>query len=49
MRLWTIFEYGASVGEIAEQFELQPEAIRAMLSFAQSHRVADSGRLAHSF
>jgi len=43
------FDYGASVGEIAEQFELQPEVIPAVLSFAQSHRVADSGRLAYSF
>lgn len=43
------FDYGVSVSEIAEQFELESEEIEEILSFARSHRVADSGRLAHSF
>lgn len=34
------FEYGVSVSEIAEQFELPPDRIKAILAYAQSHRVA---------
>ena len=34
------FDYGVSVSEIAEQFELPPERIEAIVSYAQSHRVA---------
>ena len=34
------FEYGMSVSEIAEQFELPPDRIKAILAYAQSHRVA---------
>ena len=43
------FDYGVSVPEVADQFELAPEEVQAILSFAQSHRVSDSGRLARSF
>jgi uncharacterized protein (DUF433 family) len=34
------FDYGMSVSEIAEQFELPPDRIKAILTYAQSHRVA---------
>jgi len=34
------FDYGVSVSEIAEQFELPPDRIEAILTYAQSHRVA---------
>lgn len=34
------FDYGVSVGEIAEQFEISPEQIEAILTYAKSHRVA---------
>jgi uncharacterized protein (DUF433 family) len=34
------FDYGMSVSEIAEQFELAPDGIEAILAYAQSHRVA---------
>lgn len=34
------FDYGMSVAEIAEQFELSEEAVQAILTFAKSHRVA---------
>ena len=34
------FEYGVSVGEIAEQFEISPKQIEAILTYAKSHRVA---------
>jgi uncharacterized protein (DUF433 family) len=34
------FDYGMSVSEIAEQFELAPDRIEAILAYAQSHRVA---------
>ena len=34
------FDYGMSVAEIAEQFELPEESIRAILAFAKSHRLA---------
>ena len=34
------FDYGLSISEIAEQFELQPDRVDAILTYAQSHRVA---------
>jgi uncharacterized protein (DUF433 family) len=34
------FDYGLSVAEIAEQFEVSPEKIEAILSYAKSHRIA---------
>jgi uncharacterized protein (DUF433 family) len=34
------FDYGMSVSEIAEQFELPPDRIEAIVAYAQSHRVA---------
>jgi len=34
------FDYGVSVAEIAEQFELPPDRVEAIVAYAQSHRVA---------
>jgi uncharacterized protein (DUF433 family) len=34
------FDYGMSPTEIAEQFELPPDRVKAILAYAQSHRVA---------
>jgi uncharacterized protein (DUF433 family) len=34
------FDYGVSVAEIAEQFEIPPDRIEAILTYAKSHRVA---------
>jgi uncharacterized protein (DUF433 family) len=34
------FEYGMTVLEIAEQFQLPPDRIEAILAYAKSHRVA---------
>jgi uncharacterized protein (DUF433 family) len=34
------FDYGVSVAEIAEQFELSTGCVEAILAYAQSHRVA---------
>ena len=34
------FNYGVSVAEIAEQFEVPPDRIEAILAYAKSHRVA---------
>ena len=34
------FDYGVSVSEIAEQFELPADGVEAILAYAQSHRVA---------
>jgi uncharacterized protein (DUF433 family) len=34
------FDYGVSVAEIAEQFEIPPERVEAILTYAQSHRFA---------
>jgi uncharacterized protein (DUF433 family) len=34
------FDYGVSVAEIAEQFELPPDRIEAILAYAESHRSA---------
>jgi len=34
------FDYGLSVTEISEQFEIPPDRAQAILAYAQSHRVA---------
>ena len=34
------FDYGVSVDEIAEQFEIPSDRIEAILNYAKSHRVA---------
>ena len=34
------FDYGVSVAEIAEQFEVPAERVEAILTYAKSHRVA---------
>jgi uncharacterized protein (DUF433 family) len=34
------FDYGVSVAEIVEQFELPPDRVEAILTYAKSHRVA---------
>jgi uncharacterized protein (DUF433 family) len=34
------FDYGVNVAEIAEQFEVPPDRIEAILSYAKSHRIA---------
>ncbi len=34
------FDYGVSVAEIAEQFEILPEQVEAILTYAKSHRLA---------
>ena len=34
------YAYGVSVAEIAEQFQVTQDRIQAILSYAQSHRVA---------
>lgn len=34
------FDYGMSVSEIAEQFELPADLVEAIVTYAQSHRVA---------
>ena len=34
------FDDGVSVPEIAEQFELPPDRIEAIVAYAKSHRVA---------
>lgn len=34
------FDYGVSVAEIAEQFEVLPDRVEAIVAYAQSHRVA---------
>ena len=34
------FDYGVSVTEIAEQFELPSDQVKSILDYAQSHRVA---------
>jgi uncharacterized protein (DUF433 family) len=36
------FDYGVSVSEIAEQFELPPDRVEAIVAYPQSHRVAHS-------
>lgn len=34
------FDYGISVAEIAEQFEIPEDLIEAILTYAKSHRIA---------
>jgi uncharacterized protein (DUF433 family) len=34
------YDYGVSVAEISEQFEVPQDQVQAILSFAHSHRVA---------
>ena len=34
------FDYGVRAAEIAEQFEIPPERVEAILTYAQSHRFA---------
>jgi uncharacterized protein (DUF433 family) len=34
------YEYGLSIAEIAEQFEITSDRIEAVLTYAKSHRVA---------
>jgi uncharacterized protein (DUF433 family) len=34
------FDYGVSVAEIAEQFDVPPDRVEAILTYARSHRVA---------
>ena len=34
------FDYGVSVAEISEQFEVPQDRIREVLAYAKSHRVA---------
>jgi len=34
------FDYGVSVAEIAEQFEVPPERVEEILTYAKSHRIA---------
>jgi uncharacterized protein (DUF433 family) len=34
------FAYGVGISEIAEQFELPPDCITAIVAYAQSHGVA---------
>jgi uncharacterized protein (DUF433 family) len=34
------FDYGMSVAEISEQFEVPEESFQAILTYAKSHRVA---------
>ena len=36
------FDYGLSVAEISEQFEVPEDRIRAILAYAKSHRIAHS-------
>lgn len=36
------FDHGLSVDEIAEQFELPAESVKAIVTYAKSHRVAHS-------
>jgi uncharacterized protein (DUF433 family) len=34
------FDYGVSVAEIVEQFEVPPDRVEAILTYAKSHRIA---------
>ena len=34
------FDYGVSVAEIVEQFEVPPDRIEAILTYAKGHRIA---------
>jgi uncharacterized protein (DUF433 family) len=33
------FDYGVSIAEISEQFEIPPDRIKIILTYAKSHRV----------
>ena len=35
------YNYGVSVAEISEQFEVPQDRIQAILAYAQSHRIAN--------
>jgi len=35
------FDYGMSIHEIAEQFELPPDHVKLIVAYAQHHRVAN--------
>lgn len=37
-------EYGLSVAEISEQFELSQPQVEAVLAYAKGHRIADIAR-----
>jgi uncharacterized protein (DUF433 family) len=34
------FDYGVGIAEISEQFQIPQDRVRAVLTYAQSHRVA---------
>jgi uncharacterized protein (DUF433 family) len=34
------FDYGLTVGEISQQFDLPPSQVEAIVSYAQGHHVA---------
>ena len=34
------FDYGVDVAEIVKQFEVEPELVEAILTYAKSHRLA---------
>jgi uncharacterized protein (DUF433 family) len=34
------FDYGVSVAEIAEQFEVSPKSVEAILAYAKNRRIA---------
>jgi uncharacterized protein (DUF433 family) len=34
------FDYGVSIAEIAEQFEVPADQVEAILTYAKSHRIA---------
>ncbi|HYL73738.1 MAG TPA: DUF433 domain-containing protein [Bryobacteraceae bacterium] len=34
------FDYGLTVAEISEQFDVPPDLVQAILAYAKSHRVA---------
>ncbi len=38
------FDYGVSVAEISEQFEIPQDRVQAILSYAQDHRLAHPAR-----
>jgi uncharacterized protein (DUF433 family) len=38
------FDYGMSVAEISEQFEIPQDPVQAILSYAQAHRLAHPAR-----
>ena len=35
------FDYGVSIAEISEQFEIPQDCIQAIVTYAKSHRVAN--------